>query len=459
MLLGCFATLRMSASVRAPSLFNDSPSYDQLSFLGHEPRLWTVPLVYTLAPSNVLREGIQILVGIVAWSFLAVTVGGALRHHRMRHVALVAVLLLGLVPEIVLWDGAMLSESLSLSGLVILVGLLLRLRAPTPKRLAATLGVTLLWAFTRQTNLVTFLAISPLVVAFTFWRLPLRSAAPVALVVAAIAGWGAYALFVAEQTAPANHVIRFNSFELVTDRIALDPAALRYFVSHGMPRAPVAVAERARVPSLRIIQNVRFGRWIDRSFQQVYLGWLERQLPSAVSGSLQTVEQSLLTKPVVYGKARPILPAWLTSVLWPTTSGGVAVWLLCVLALLVAGIVSHRWMTGWLACGTAVLGAIAMGADTYLFSTQEYPRLLMPTALLLRLVMLFLLLFTADALVDGVRREPVDERRRYPYTPENPGVPEGGVSPAALHSSSPGPIAGAAASFGALAKVGWLKSK
>lgn len=49
--------------------------------------------------------------------------------------------------------------------------------------------------------------------------------------------------------------------------------------------------------------------------------------------------------------------------------------------------------------------------------------------------------------------------RSYPKTLGNPGVPDGGVNPAALQSSSPGVIAGAAASLGGLAKAGLVKSK
>ena len=49
--------------------------------------------------------------------------------------------------------------------------------------------------------------------------------------------------------------------------------------------------------------------------------------------------------------------------------------------------------------------------------------------------------------------------RRPQYTLDRPGVPAGGSSPACLQSSSPGVIAGAAASFGGCANAGRLKLK
>lgn len=464
-LLACFAALRAVSSVRAPSVFHDSAGYDQLSFLGHQARLWTVPLLYTLVPTNGLREAAQILVGILAWSFLSVTVGDAIGTRQVRLLAMVAVCLFGLVPVVTLWDGAMLSESLSISLTVMLLGLLIRLRAPTPRLVGATLVVTLLWVFTRQTNTLTFLALSPFAVGFTVWRLPARRAAVAALALSAIAGYGAYTIFVAEQAPPANHVWRFNSLELVTDRLALEPDALRYFVKHGMPLAPVVTAERAPVPSVRLVYSGRFGAWVQRSFRRVYLGWLEHHLPSVIGGSLRTTEQSLLMRPRQYGRVRAVLPRWLSVALWPTTPDGVAAWLVCALTLMVVGIVYHRRMKGWVVCGTAVIVATAMGSDTYLLSTEEYARLLLPTALLLRLVLLFVVLFTLDALLDargetqtnGERTSP--PRRDYEAAPYAPAVPEGAVSPAAWHPASPAAIDGGAASLGGLAKDGRRKSK
>lgn len=170
-----FALLRSVASIRHPFHVYDTASYMHLNFLGDRVRLWVVPLVYNVLPSDGLREGFQILLGIGCWSTLAVSVTRSVSHRGVAAAGFVLVLLLGLVPQVTVWDGVLIAESISTSLFVLLVALLLLARA-SPWWIAVALGVLGVWLFTKQENDLTFLMLLVPSVLFAWWRLPRRMA-------------------------------------------------------------------------------------------------------------------------------------------------------------------------------------------------------------------------------------------------------------------------------------------
>lgn len=120
-----FAILRgLAVWHRVPALYPDTDTYrpppgglpySLLSFAGHAPRMWGLPLLYRLLPSDRARMIFQLGASIVAWLALAGAIASVVKHRALRIVAFVAALLLGLAPEVAAWDQSLLSESLTIS--------------------------------------------------------------------------------------------------------------------------------------------------------------------------------------------------------------------------------------------------------------------------------------------------------------------------------------------------------
>src|SRR5512144_946477 len=70
-----------------------------VSFLGHAPRLWGVPLFYALFSTDTGRAYGQWAVGTIAWAGLAAVVFSLLRHPLARFAGAAVVLLIGLLPQ------------------------------------------------------------------------------------------------------------------------------------------------------------------------------------------------------------------------------------------------------------------------------------------------------------------------------------------------------------------------
>ena len=136
-----FLVLRLIATVHAPSRYPDTPTYEVLNFVGAASRLWTVPLIWNLTPGADFHVAAHIVLGMFAWSMLAVSVSNAVRDRWVRRLATACVLMLGLVVQVTGWDATLLSESISLSLITLEAALLLRLpRDPSPLALARVRG-------------------------------------------------------------------------------------------------------------------------------------------------------------------------------------------------------------------------------------------------------------------------------------------------------------------------------
>ncbi|MDQ2728261.1 MAG: hypothetical protein M3Y91_10460 [Actinomycetota bacterium] len=98
--------------------YPDSAFYLRLSFLGNTERLWTVPVVFTLAGSATGQAIAQSAIGAACWIALAVEVGRAVRHLVIAHTAAGLVLLGALTAPVTQWNRVVLSESLVLPRLI-----------------------------------------------------------------------------------------------------------------------------------------------------------------------------------------------------------------------------------------------------------------------------------------------------------------------------------------------------
>jgi hypothetical protein len=208
---------------------------------------------------------VQWAIAVASWLTLAFVLA---RLVRLRLVALVLVLLVGISPLVTIWDANVLSESLALSlTALLLAAALLVAERPAPVRIAAAVLVAFLWAGIRETDVyvLPFLLL-PLAVVVRRRR---AAAASLALATAAILALGVWSL---------EHGRRWYMplLDVTGQRVLTSEQPFAYFVSHGMPATPEVRAKAGKYwrafeydPRLR-----RFRGWILRDGQATYRGYL-----------------------------------------------------------------------------------------------------------------------------------------------------------------------------------------
>jgi hypothetical protein len=126
------------------------PDDGLLSFTGDAPRPWGLPLFYAAFGSDEARAVGQWAIGTLAWAYFAWEVSRNLRTRAASYATAAALLLLALLHDVASWDLAILSESLSLSLGVLVLGLLLRwLRTGSIVSIAGLTAVAIWWSFLR----------------------------------------------------------------------------------------------------------------------------------------------------------------------------------------------------------------------------------------------------------------------------------------------------------------------
>ena len=101
-----YVLTRVSAIVGQPiGVFPDSPSYLRLSFTGDAERMWPVPAVFSALQSDSMRILANIAIGSAIWIFMAFTLA---RQSRYPRAVFAVVLLLGLSPQVIRYDLALL---------------------------------------------------------------------------------------------------------------------------------------------------------------------------------------------------------------------------------------------------------------------------------------------------------------------------------------------------------------
>lgn len=393
-LLG-FAVARVLLSWGSPIRFPDSSSYERLEAVGL--RLWTVPTVYTAIPSDRLRVGFQVGAAVGCWAFAAAMTAGSMKNQWFGTAGLVLVCAFGLTSQVMQWDSIILSESLSISLLVLLYGCALWL--VRNRSAGATLGllvVAALWAYTRHVNVLVLLPVA--LVAFavglsTRRRVVVMAAA--GLVV--IAGVGAIAF---TATSDINH---YNANGLLGDRILVDDTRTRFFVSHGMPQptaAMMATAGRFSGNEEPFLSNSQLQEWIEREWNGTYVRYL---LEYPVGAVVQpAVDLPDLWDPEVgfYNPTETIVGS-AAAVLFVA---GDRVFAAVLAALAVLAVVRFRRREHQLLDVVAVgfmVGAACMGALVWHLAATELDRLMLPPALAFRLGLLLYVLSALDRHVEN----------------------------------------------------------
>jgi uncharacterized membrane protein len=396
--LVAFGALRAYAAGLAPLYEADTPGYEVLDFLGAE-RLWTVPLLYTALPIDTLRVIAQLAIGIAAWSLLAIAVHRAVEHRVLAWIGTVIVLLLGLMPQVTKWDAIQMSESLSISLLVALVAglLLVAGRQPSPRQLAAVLGVMTLWVFTRQVNAAVLLVLLPFLLVWCARRLRGRRAVAVAVTLALVAAWGGLASSREEQ------ISRYNALQILENRIVPRPDDLRFFTDRGLPTPPALFEDAGAFPGWpgsRLFYDGEFMGWINEHWRTTYLSFLLQHPLETVSRPLREAPEFLSNDPILPRRpvaSRPVVPEPIEGLLWDDDPGDLPLWIALAACAVVLARRRRVFPRSWEVPALLLSMAAVSGFVTWHSAAGDLARLFIPTALMMRLALLLLLLLAADA--------------------------------------------------------------
>jgi len=219
--------IRASASIGQPiARFPDSLGYDSLRLFGAIDRFWPIPFLYSLVTTDSGRVVLHVLVGAFAWSWCALVLS---RRSIYPRAVLVAVLLLGLSPQVVRYDLAILSESLGLSFMVFAVTATVDLlRRRTPLSLSIWFVAVSLCANTRPVQLfILFVALALPMLKFIGSRGRKMSTSTAALVFVLLAGL--------VQLKGNSDTSALNFYTVLQERIITDNARFEWFTANGMP--------------------------------------------------------------------------------------------------------------------------------------------------------------------------------------------------------------------------------
>lgn len=225
-----YFVLRGASSYGRPAArFPDTLGYESLVFHGANDRFWPVPLAFRFAQTMGARVFLHVVIGTVAWAWLAIVLS---RSSRFPRAVMSIVLITGLVPQVVRWDLAILSESIGISLAVAAVAATVwAARSPSMTSRLSWFAVVIPCAMVRPGHLVVLAVctVGALTIVATS-RGRRMVAASLILVAASTWGWSLLA-----GNRPTSEL---NLYTVLAERVVTNDATYAWFVSHGMPDIP-----------------------------------------------------------------------------------------------------------------------------------------------------------------------------------------------------------------------------
>jgi hypothetical protein len=385
-------------------VYVDSGEYATLDFSGRWRRPWATPLLYAAVGREPRYEvWAQAIIGAICWTLLGLAIAAWFRDRSVRIAVVAAVCLLGLTTSVTNWDTAVLSESLALSLTVLLLaGWLALARRPSTGAAVLLALATVPWLFVRQSLLpaAAMVIVAAALAAVVTWRRggrwrPLAGLAVVLVVLTGVA---------AASYSRNQEIVTTNLTVIVANRIAPDPDRLAWFVGEGMP-VPVG----ANWDPNAMEKDPEFGPWVRSEGRRTYARFLlthpwytlTAPLPEMVTvrksyGDPVEPRVTMLSPADGYGTARPVIPEPVERYLFEPGATGT------ILAVLVGvlGWAALRWR--WADRRWAVpLATIAISLASLVVgwhgATPELPRLAIVSAVALRIGLIVLAGFLAEA--------------------------------------------------------------
>lgn len=219
--------IRALAAIGQPAQrYPDSVGYDSFSFLSQTNRPWPIPFIYSLAGSDTSRVVVQVVLGTLAWSSLAWVLSRTAKWQRTTFIATMA---LGLSPQIIRYDVAILSESLSISLAVFAIAATLYRSAVQSSVATAWWAISLtLCVLSRPAHLlIPAMCVVPVVWKFVASRGKKLSTTGVGFIALFMVG-----VFTVQQSQPMSLL---NLYTVISSRVITDDQRFDWFVKQGMP--------------------------------------------------------------------------------------------------------------------------------------------------------------------------------------------------------------------------------
>ncbi|MBN1454225.1 MAG: hypothetical protein JW963_24620 [Anaerolineales bacterium] len=242
-----------------------------------ERRPWGILLIYKiLGNSQTAIEIFQLSLSTLAWLWLSWTFARSLKNQWIKLTGFVVTLGFSLTPTVQLWNHTVLSESLSISLMVLILAVFVQLSQQwKPRYLFWLILFFVLWMSFREANayIALFVALALLIMGFSrrtfraYWLLSV---------------FIGLAFLVNYQLSSAYGLPRWALplAEVITHRILPDQEYLEYFSVNGMPVTPELMAfsgKNANSDNYAIINTnelKKFSRWLFKDARNVYVKFL-----------------------------------------------------------------------------------------------------------------------------------------------------------------------------------------
>ncbi|WBB76515.1 hypothetical protein O7602_13685 [Micromonospora sp. WMMD1128] len=420
----------------------DSTSYadrpgntiDLLSFTGHAPRPWGVPLLYALAGSDRAGTTVQWGISTLAWSLLIGAAWLLLRTLPARFAAAAALVGLALTRSVYPWDHAVLSESLSISlGVAALALLAIWVRTRSRVALGALVLTTLWWTFTRQDVLPYVLLLLVVLAGYALLRRPRRAALVAVAVLLGGLAWNTATVHPTDESyrawysglslSEATFLYRLR-FQILND----PPVARAYRRDLGMPRCAPAEQIAAGTP-WQMTEFIAAWRgcpdlvdWTAREKDTVAYRYALTHPRHAAATTGEVLPTLLGGTTGRYADPVAALPTFPERVFFPDPDRvlpvtGLLVVLAAAVGLLTRGFRRTRWSAA--AGGLLVAASTASAVAGTLFTAGEYARFGIQEAVLLRVGLILLVAATVEAATTALRDRAAARREPTP-TPTTP---------------------------------------
>ncbi len=323
----------MCLRVPSANLFADSEDYlygaslplDDAAFFS-ERRPWGILLIYKLWGGSLTAINLfQVALSAAAWLGLAWTLLHSLQNRWVKVLSYSAILAFSLTPAVQVWNHAVLSESLSISGMILLLTLFLRLHQRWRWRTFFFLMVGfVLWMSVRETHTYLGLWVAGVLLLAGFLRRTFRVYWLLMLCIL-------IAFFVNQRLASAYRLPRWAlpMAEVITMRILPEPEYLAFFAHNGMPTPPELLALSGKWaisndfavvndPKLR-----KFSRWLFQDAPKVYVRFLLAHPAYLILSPWENIQRLLAAdyfKVIPIENYFPLLPSalneWLYPIVW-----------------------------------------------------------------------------------------------------------------------------------------------
>ena len=392
--------------------FPDTPVYTAIASLSFwnphfwvGPRPWTVPLFYKLLGNHPTSIALfQLSLSIISWGLLAFFVARAVRLSRLKPIVFGIILLFSLSAEIILWDGIMLCDSISLSLMALFIaGWLWLLEGWDLRKVALVVTLAFLWSFTYDTNAWVVLMIAAILLAGAAARRIQGRYVLIASVFAVI-----FAMNDVSANRARRWVVAF--MNNVGMRILPSPEKTAYFAELGMPVTPALMQRTEKKawsdnwaffkdPALQ-----QFRDWLYTYGKSSYLRFLLSHPSITTLEPLRHPEDLLAPELTPYAPVgfSPMLRGVFAEIIYPKKWPLPWVWAAAIVLGLTIGLRTWRYNNAFLVPLGLILLVYPHATLIWHGDPNEIGRHALQVGVYFRLALWILLLLAADALLARV---------------------------------------------------------